>query len=168
MPATWLLPAPILRFDRPDTCMAERLRPARAADLPGLLALESQFPGDRLSPRQMRAHLDNPRARLRVLTADGVTAGYALVFLRADSDAARLYSIAVDAAQRGRGFGLRLLRDAETQARAAGAHRLRLEVRQDNAAAVALYEGREYRRIATIPAYYDDGGDAWRYEKPLR
>lgn len=143
------------------------LRPAGPADLDALLALEAQFPGDRLSPRQLRTHVDSPRARLRVLLEDGRIAGYALVFLRRGSRIARLYSIVVDPARRGRGHGLALLRDAEAQAAAAGAHELRLEVRADNAAAVALYEGEGYRRLAALPAYYADGAGGWRYARAL-
>lgn len=156
-------PVPAANPDsRPPT-----VRAARADDLAALLALEAQFPGDRLAARQFRRHLDNPRARLRVLDAKPGLGGYGLVFLRAGSDLARLYSIAVDPACRGRGFGARLLADAEAQARRAGARRMRLEVRTDNLAAIALYEGRGYRRIAAIASYYEDGGDAWRYEKAL-
>jgi ribosomal-protein-alanine N-acetyltransferase len=143
------------------------LRPARLADLDALLALEAQFPGDRLSPRQLRAHIDNPRARLRVLGEAGRIAGYALVFLRRGSRIARLYSIVVDPARRGRGHGLRLLRDAERQAHAAGAAELRLEVRADNAGAIALYEGQGYRRLAVLPGYYADGAAGWRYARAL-
>jgi ribosomal-protein-alanine N-acetyltransferase len=142
-----------------------RLRKARAADLPDLLALEARFPGDRLSARQFRHHLGNARARLRVATSDGGVAGYHLVLLRTGSDWARLYSIAVDPARRGQGLGRRLLADAEAQARAAGCRGLRLEVRQDNAAAVALYEAAGYQRLAALPAYYQDGGAGWRYAR---
>ncbi|WP_146907301.1 GNAT family N-acetyltransferase [Arenimonas daejeonensis] len=142
-----------------------RLRTARATDLPGLLALEARFPGDRLSARQFRHHLGNPRARLRVAVAGGQVAGYHLVLLRAGSAWARLYSIAVDPAARGRGLGRRLLADAERQARVAGRRGLRFEVRQDNAAAVALYEAAGYRRQAALPAYYQDGGSGWRYAR---
>ena len=144
------------------------LRAAQAADLPALLALEARFPGDRLSPRQMRHHLANPRASLRVALRDVQVCGYALVFTRRGSDIARLYSIAVDPAARGLGVGARLLADAEHQARAAGAQALRLEVRCDNAAAVGLYESRGYRALADLPGYYDDGGDGRRYGKALR
>lgn len=143
------------------------IRPARITDLPALLALESRFPGDRLSPRQFRYHLDNPRARLRVLFQDRAVAGYALVMLRRGSRVARLYSIAVDPASRGAGLGARLLADAEGQARKAGAAALRLEVRVDNAAAIKLYQRRGYRHFACIPDYYQDGAEAWRYERVL-
>jgi ribosomal-protein-alanine N-acetyltransferase len=144
------------------------VRAARTDDVVALLALEALFPGDRLSPRQMRAHVANPRARLRVLRIGREIAGYALIFLRGGSELARLYSIVVDPARRGHGLGIRLLHDAERQARLAGAARLRLEVRADNAAAIALYAGRGYRRIARLASYYEDGGDGWRYEKRLQ
>ena len=134
-----------------------RLRTARSADLPALLALEARFPGDRLSARQFRHHLTNPRARLRVAVAGGRLLGYHLVLQRQGSPWARLYSIAVDPVARGQGLGRRLLADAERQARAAGRTGLRLEVRQDNRAAAALYEAAGYRRVAALPDYYDDG-----------
>jgi ribosomal-protein-alanine N-acetyltransferase len=45
---------------------------------------------------------------------------------------------------------------------------MRLEVRQDNSAAIRLYERLGYRRFAARQGYYEDGEDAWRYEKKLR
>ena len=143
------------------------LRDARPDDLPALLALEAQFPGDRLSARQFRHHLRNPSAALRVLVAGGGLAGYTLVLVRRGTRQARLYSIAVDAAQRGRGHGETLLRDAEKIARRAGRAALRLEVRADNRAALSLYEKAGYRRFGVHPGYYDDGADAVRLEKAL-
>lgn len=144
-----------------------RLRPARPADLDALLALEARFPGDRLSPRQFRHHLRNPRACLRVLACGSELAGYALLLRRQGSRLARLYSIAIDPARRGQGLGARLLRDIEVQARRGGASALRLEVRFDNAAAIRLYEAAGYRRFGQRQGYYDDGASAWRYQKPL-
>mgnify|MGYP006197207747 CR=1 FL=1 len=41
--------------------------------------------------------------------------------------------------------------------------RLRLEVRQDNAAANALYQAAGYRPLAALPGYYEDGAAGWRY-----
>lgn len=138
-------------------------RTARAADLPGLLALESRFPGDRLSARQFRHHLDNPRARLRVAAGPHGLLGYHLLLTRAGSAWARLYSLVVDPAAQGRGLGRALLADAESQARRAGCAGLRLEVRQDNVAAHALYATAGYQRLAALPGYYQDGADGWRY-----
>jgi [ribosomal protein S18]-alanine N-acetyltransferase len=145
-----------------------QIRAARPADVPALLALEALFPGDRLSPRQFRHHLRNPRARLRVLRQAGRLVGYALLLLRRGSRVARLYSIVVDPAERGRGHGARLLADAERQARRAGALELRLEVRTDNLAAATLYERRGYGRIGRREGYYEDGAAAWRYGRSLQ
>lgn len=143
------------------------LRNARPADLPALLALEAQFPGDRMGARQFRHHLANPRAALRVLAEGGEVLGYTLVLVRAGTRPARLYSIAVDRSRRGRGFGAQLLRDAERCARRFGRDRLRLEVRADNRAALSLYQGAGYRPFGRRPGYYQDGMDAVRLEKPL-
>lgn len=142
-----------------------RLRPARATDLPALLALEQTFPGDRMSARQFRHHLASPRARWRVAEADGRLLGYALVLLRRDTDRARLYSIAVDPAARGQGLGRRLLAAAERDAARAGRTGMTLEVRQDNATANALYQAAGYARTAALPAYYEDGAPGWRYAR---
>ena len=97
----------------------------------------------------------------------GALLGKALVFLRAGTDIARLYSIAVADAARGRGIGALLLAAAERAASDRGAQRMRLEVRQDNGAAIQLYERRGYRRIGARERYYEDGAPAWRYEKAL-
>lgn len=145
-----------------------RIRVARARDLEALLALEhSSFSGDRLSARSLRAHLGSPRAWLGVAVRGEALMGSALVFFRAGSACARLYSIAVARAARGMGVGLGLLRAAERAARARGARSLRLEVRCDNAAAIALYLREAYRPTGTRTRYYEDGADALRFEKAL-
>jgi [ribosomal protein S18]-alanine N-acetyltransferase len=142
------------------------VRDARVDDLPALLALEADFPGDRLSPRQFRYHLRRPGSRLRVVEdADGSLLGYGLLLHRADSTIARLYSIVVAPAARGRGIGSRLLSDLELQARDAGALGLRLEVREDNADALALYRARGYQPFSRRPDYYEDGAAALRLQR---
>lgn len=145
------------------------IRPARRSEVATLAALEQRsFATDRLSARQYRRHVGSPSAVVLVAEGTGgAVLGSAVVFLRAASRVARLYSIAVDAAARGRGIGAALLDAAEAVARRRGRTVLRLEVRQDNPAAIALYEARGYRRIGTRRGYYEDGADAWRYERVL-
>jgi ribosomal-protein-alanine acetyltransferase len=147
---------------------AFRIRRGMPTDLPALLALErGSFTTDHLSPRQYRQHLNSPTA-LVLVAADGAgLLGTAIVFFRRETDLARLYSIAVADGARGRGIGEALLTAVERAARRRGAARMRLEVRQDNAAAMRLYERRGYARFAERAGYYEDGGDAWRYEKKL-
>jgi len=147
---------------------AYRIRRATVTDLPALLALErSAFTTDHLSPRQYRQHLVSPTAVVFVAADESGLLGTALVFFRRESDLARLYSIAVAHGARGRGVGEALLAAVEQAALRRGARRIRLEVRQDNASAMRLYERRGYTRFAERPGYYEDGGHAWRYEKGL-
>lgn len=142
-------------------------RDATLADLPALLALEQQFPGDRLGRRAFRHHLRRPSSRLRVACAGEAAGGYSLILHRADSADARLYSLIVAPALRGGGLGARLLADAERCARADGAHGLRLEVRADNATALRLYLRAGYVRSGARIRYYEDGADAVRLRKDL-
>jgi len=80
---------------------------------------------------------------------------------------ARLASIAVAPNRGGLGLGGKLLDAAEETARGHGCERLRLEVRADNGAGIRLYERRGYTRFAVRPDYYEDGMEAWRYERRL-
>jgi ribosomal protein S18 acetylase RimI-like enzyme len=146
-----------------------RIRPATPADLDALVALErASFTADHLSRRQYGKHLRSASAAvLAAVDATGLL-GKAVVFFRRNSDIARLYSIAVADAARGRGLGEALLSAAEGAARRHDARRMRLEVRHDNAAAIRLYERMGYRRFGAYAGFYEDGADAWRYEKGLR
>ena len=145
-----------------------RIRRATPADLDALLALERRaFTTDHLSRRQYRRHIGSDSARVLTAVDAGGLLGKAVVFFRSNSDIARLYSIAVAAAARGRGLGEALVRAAERTARTHGCRRLRLEVRQDNASAIRLYERLGYRRFGALAGFYEDGADAWRYEKHL-
>jgi len=146
------------------------LRPARRDDVDALVGLEQRcFPGDRLTRARFLALLRRPTAAFVVADDDDATGldGYALLLSRRGSTIARLYSIAVDQGARGRGLGRRLVAAAEELARRRGAARLRLEVRADNDAAIALYRGLGFHDFAIHADYYDDGTDAVRFEKAL-
>jgi ribosomal protein S18 acetylase RimI-like enzyme len=154
---------------RPSPSARLALRDAASEDVGALVALETAaFETDRLSRRSFREFLDSPTARLRVATLDGRIAGYALTIWRAGTGVARLYSIARDPAQPGRGAAAALLKDAEEGACRMGRAVMRLEVATGNAPALALYRLAGYRAVARLEGYYDDGADAFRMEKPLR
>ena len=44
---------------------------------------------------------------------------------------------------------------------------MRLEVHEHNTRAIGRYEKSGYRLFGRLHRYYDDGGDALRFEKPL-
>jgi len=152
----------------PDQGPAVEVRLARADDARALFELEHRcFSGDRLSLRQYRHHIRNDRARVLVAERAGQRLGGAIVFLRRGSSRVRLYSIMVDPQARGQGLAGVLLQAVEDAAVDLGATELRLEVRQDNAAAIRLYNRRGYRPIGQRAGYYQDGADAWRFAKAL-
>ncbi len=162
------MPASVLQNRSPATADELRIRRAADVDLAALVALENaSFAADRMSARQWRRHLGSDSARIVVAVRARRLAGAAVLFFRLRSRVARLYSIAVAADARGQGIGEALLEAAERTASRRGCDRLRLEVRVDNAGAQRLYERRGYRRFARLAAYYEDGHDAWRYEKRL-
>jgi ribosomal protein S18 acetylase RimI-like enzyme len=133
-----------------------------------LQALEHKvFATDRISRRGFRRFLASPNAVPIVAEADGKLAGYALVLFRKGTGIARLYSIAVDPHVARRRIGARLLEAAEQAAAERGAARLQLEVHASNHAAIALYHKSGYRQFGRIARYYEDQGDALRFEKRL-
>lgn len=149
--------------------MTTALRRAAASDIDQLVALENAvFDADRISRRSFRQLIDRETAETIVAETDGRISGYAMVLFRKGTAVARLYSIAVLPAAGGSGLGARLLEAAEDAAFGHGRMVLRLEVREDNARAIGLYERRGYRRIGRYLDYYADHTSALRYEKLLR
>ncbi len=145
-----------------------KIRRGRMSDLAALTALEeAAFAGDRLSRRSFRRFLAAANATL-IVVGDGKTlAGYALVHYPPRSSVARLYSIAVAPHLGRRGLGPLLLAAAERAAKRRGRRSMRLEVHERNTRAIARYEKSGYRLFGRYRNYYDDRGDALRFEKPL-
>ncbi|TAN51409.1 MAG: GNAT family N-acetyltransferase [Methylococcaceae bacterium] len=144
------------------------LRPATLSDLPILLRIENaSFEGDRLTRRQLRYLLTKANAATLVDEADGVIRGYVMLLFHTSTSLARLYSYAVAPPFRGQGIGTALVDAAEQLALQQECVTLRLEVRQDNAASLALFKKRGYRYLEVTPDYYEDHMDALRFEKYL-
>ena len=146
-----------------------RLRPAARGDLDALVDIENRaFDGDIISRRSLRRFLTAPSAVSIVAEQAGAIVGYALVLFRPHSAAARLYSIAVDPEARGRGVGPALISAAEEAALDRDCVWMRLEVHENNAAAIARYRKAGYRQFGRRPGYYEDGGAALLLERRLQ
>lgn len=144
---------------------AYAIRPARQDDLDAVTALEARcFPAGHYSRRSLAFHLKSARAAVIVAESGGQVRGFALVLLRKASRRGRLVSLAVEPAFRRMGLGSALLRAAEIACILQACAGLRLEARKSRA---AFYFRRGYRPIAELQAYYADGADALRLEKPL-
>ena len=144
------------------------IRSGGPADLEEVYALEcAAFDADRLSRRALRRFLQAAHRPVLVARIGGRLAGFVLVSLTPRSRAARVYSLAVAQPLARRGVGRELLRAAERYALAHGRVALRLEVRWDNEAALALYRIEGFEDFGRYPGYYEDGAEALRLEKRL-
>jgi len=150
------------------------IRHGKPADLDALCDLENRvFASDRMSRRSLRWLLTSPSAVTVVaqspdrIRRDGVIAGVAVVLFRATSRIARLYSLAVAPKHKGRGIASALLVAAEKTARSRNCQWLRLEVHEKNRAAIKVYRKAGYHEFGRHRQYYQDRGDALRFEKRL-
>jgi len=150
-----------------ESTVAE-LRQASIDDLEDLLRLEERaFISDRFSRAQYRYLLLRANATSLVVTIGDELVGTAIMLWRAGSKRGHLYTIAVDPALHGQGIGKKLLLACEDEAHRRNCDRIVLEVRQDNAAAIALYQKHGYIVVGVIEHYYEDGGDGFKMAKLL-
>ncbi len=167
-PGVWVLQGTMNKASPQAGTGDIQIRIAQSGDLADLLRVETgSFPGDRISRRSFKRFLASQRARLLVASDREGIRGYGLLLLRQGTALARLYSLAIDPAARGQGLGVRLLKALEDKAFEDDRIVLRLEVRADNDAALALYRKSGYRDIGRIGDYYEDGCSAVRMEKLL-
>lgn len=154
---------------RPQACPPVPLiRRARREDLDAVDMVESRsFDLDRFPRNSLKRLLAARTAECFVAELDGEIAGYVAVLFRAGATVARIYSIAVDPASRGKGSARGLIAAAEKAARKRGSRAVRLEVRASNKAALSLYERAGFTFLERKPGYYQNGEDALRLEKHL-
>ncbi|MFZ4789578.1 MAG: peptidase C39 family protein [Candidatus Competibacteraceae bacterium] len=144
------------------------LRCATLDDIPALLTVETQcFTTDRLSRRSFRHLLTRGHAVTLLDEHDGQMRGYVLLLFSRSASMARLYSIAVHPDFAGRRVSDRLLENAESAALEHDCVSMRLEIRRDNPASLALFRRHGYRQFKEVPDYYEDHMAALRFEKRL-
>jgi len=144
------------------------LRPATNNDLSKLVEIENTcFTSDILSRRSFQRFLRPGAHEIIVAEESGSIVGYVLILFRTGTSLARLYSIAVEPAHRGKGIAEKLVIAAEQVGRNHDCAFMRLEVSVHNEGASRLYNKLGYRLIGKVEDYYDDGSDALRMEKRI-
>lgn len=131
------------------------VRPACHRDVPEVSALEAELFGrDAWSPRLVEGELTHELRRAVVAVVGETVVGYAVLFVVGDT--VDLHRIGVSLHHQRRGIASELLAalDLETHPQ------VLLEVRADNAPAIALYESAGFVAVSTRRHYYADGGDA--------
>lgn len=145
------------------------IRDSQAADLKALVALEQRcFATDRLSQRSFSYWIKAKHRVFMVVQQQDQIIGYGLVIMRKGTRLARLYSIAIDKNIEGKGIGRQLMLALEAQTVAAGKLFLRLEVEKTNQRAIGLYQSMGYKIFGDYVHYYENNGDAFRMQKPIR
>ena len=141
--------------------------PASAADVGTIVRLERVCQGpDAWSEALVREGVTGSLPTVHHLVArEGDVVGYAVA--SAAGDVVELQRIGVDPERRRSGLATRLLVGVADLARATGAERVLLEVREDNAGALAFYTARGFTELARRPRYYRDGATAVVLELPV-
>jgi ribosomal-protein-alanine N-acetyltransferase len=130
------------------------IRPATAADLDAVAAIEREGFANPWTREYYAAELENDRSHSFVAVAPvGAIVGY-LLFWRLGSEL-ELHKIAVAPAQQRQGHGARLMEFFIGLGRGLGCERAVLEVRAGNAAAIGLYEKFGFRRVGRRKDYYE-------------
>lgn len=146
-----------------------RIRQVSLEDLDALHALENaSFETDRLSRRRLRHWIQASNREFLVAEKAGQLLGYGLVLFHGATRLARLYSIAIADHARGQGIGQKLLQALETASANRERFFMRLEVAQDNMAAIRMYENAGYVAFGTLEDYYEDHRNALRMQKIIR
>lgn len=145
------------------------IRQAKGRDVRALIDIENRaFRTDRFTPRSFRYLLSEANA-VTLVDEDKSRRirGYTMVLFHEGTSLARLYSLAVDPREQGKGIGRALLRASFEVAVKHGAAYMRLEVREDDKRTQALYESEGFHSFDTHPQYYEDDVGAIRMEKKL-
>jgi [ribosomal protein S18]-alanine N-acetyltransferase len=116
--------------------------------------------------RQVAREIDDPNTNVVVAGEPGRVVGFGIMSY-ADDDA-HLILLAVRRLSQRTGVGSAILLWLEAVARTAGAARIRLEARRDNAVALRFYAAHGYKGVSLKPGMYDGKVDGVRLEKLLR
>jgi len=144
------------RIDDPlSRAPAHGFRPMRLADLPVVMDIEQRAYEFCWTEGIFRDCLA-VGYRCHVVLLDGLIAGYGV--MSAAAGEAHILNLCIDPNLRRRGLGRALLTYLLEDADNAGAQTMLLEVRESNAAGIALYEQLGFKRIGMRKGYYPAKG----------
>jgi ribosomal-protein-alanine N-acetyltransferase len=141
---------------------AATLRPMTADDVPRVVELERQLFGPSAWSEAMIAGELHAPGRWYVAAVEGGDAlvGYAGLWF--DGDVTQVMTIGVAPVVQRQGVGTALMSALIERSRELGASAVLLEVRVDNAPAMAMYEGFGFTVLARRRRYYQpEDADAW-------
>ncbi|RYG46787.1 ribosomal-protein-alanine N-acetyltransferase [bacterium] len=143
-----------------------RLERLREEHLPAILRIEQASNSSPWSERSFRNELDHPYGLFLTALLEGEPIGYGGIWFVIDE--AHITTIAIDGAQRGLGYGRRLMVTLLEEAKERGMACATLEVRAGNEPALRLYEGLGFVRSGRRKGYYPDNREdavvMWLYD----
>jgi len=134
------------------------IRPATADDLDAIALVESRAAYHPWTADQLRSSLENPKAWILVAALEGQIAGH-LVGQSLPWEG-ELHTVAVDPSAQRKGVGRALVAAAMGRWTEEGVDAVFLEVRHDNAPALALYRALGWTPVGRRPDYYGPGAHA--------
>jgi ribosomal-protein-alanine acetyltransferase len=146
-----------------------RVRPGKPEDIPSMVVLERQSPSAaHWSVDSYRQIFDRGIAVRIVLVMDDEGSIQGFLIARITSEECELENIVVASRSQRRGHGSKLMQEFIAVARAQGATRVRLEVRESNVAARSLYENNGFTSSGRRKSYFTDPAeDAVLYTQTL-
>jgi ribosomal-protein-alanine N-acetyltransferase len=134
-----------------------RIRPVDPSELSGVMDIEVESfpPGDAYSREIMERNRRDSRGGFFVAELNDTLVGYAVGVIHAR--VAHINSMAVLSRFRNQGIGRRMLIHLFEYFSKQGAQEVALEVSEENAAGIHLYESLGFARVERIPAYYESG-----------
>ena len=117
-----------------------------------IASLEKQCFGDPWSEDSIASELDNPLSLWLVAEQDGAVCGY--VGSQTVLDETDMMNIAVRPDCRRQGIAAALIEELVSRLKERGSHILRLEVRESNTPAIALYNSMGFTQLGLRKNYY--------------
>jgi ribosomal-protein-alanine acetyltransferase len=116
------------------------------------------FKKEAFTKQQIAQLLQNSNSISLVAKEDGNIIGFIIgaLFMEDGNIVGHVLTIDVSPSHRRKGVGLKLLQEMEKIFRDRGAKVCRLEVREDNVAAISLYRKLGYRKVGMLKHYYGE------------